>query len=79
MSNLRNLTRRSLEEQQFSIDSFVDAVNQLANCYPLLKPKLLKALRDCATHDNAVNAEELEILSAVAAVMDSPVPLIADL
>lgn len=68
-----------LEEQQFSIDSFVDAVNQLANCYPLLKPKLLKALRDCAAHDNAVNAEELEILSAVAAVMDSPVPLIGDL
>ena len=68
-----------LEEERFSIDSFISAVNQLANCYPLLKPKLLKALRDCATHDNIINADELEILSAVAAVMDCPIPLITDL
>ena len=67
-----------LEEKQFSIDSFISAVNQLANCYPLLKPRLLKALRDCATHDNTINTDELEILSAVAAVMDCPIPLIAD-
>ncbi|MEH6557592.1 MAG: M48 family metallopeptidase [Oceanicoccus sp.] len=68
-----------LEEKQYSIDSFISAVNQLANCYPLLKPRLLKALRDCATHDKTINTDELEILSAIAAVMDCPIPLIADL
>lgn len=64
-----------VDREQCSMDSFVKAVNQLANCYPLLKPRLLKALRDCARNDQVVSIVEREILSAVAAVMDCPIPV----
>jgi len=63
-----------VERELCSMDGFASAVNQLANCYPLVKPKLLKALRECAQHDQLISIVELEILSAVAAVMDCPVP-----
>ncbi len=57
-----------------TLDGFAKSVNQLANCYPLLKPKLLKGLADCARHDDVITTEEKEIISAVAAVMDCPSP-----
>jgi Zn-dependent protease with chaperone function len=57
-----------------TLDDFIKAVNQLANCYPLLKPKLLKGLADCASHDGVITTEEKEIISSVAAVMDCPSP-----
>ena len=44
------------------------------DCYPLLKPRLLKAMEVCARHNDRLNALEREVLVSVAAVMDCPVP-----
>ncbi len=69
---LYNLILRPLEE--CGVAEFSRAVNKLADCYPLLKPRLLKGMAQCAAHDGVLLPEEVEILVAVAAVMDCPVP-----
>ena len=69
---LYNLSLRPLEE--CSVVEFSKAVHKLADCYPLLKPRLLKGMATCAAHDDILTAQEREILVAVAAVMDCPVP-----
>jgi Zn-dependent protease with chaperone function len=56
------------------VADFSRAVNTLADCYQLLKPRLLKAMALCAAHDDVLAPREVEILVAVAAVMDCPVP-----
>lgn len=63
-----------LDKQQCSMETFSAAVNKLANCYPLLKPRLLKGLADCARHDGEIKLIEKEILTSLAAVMDCPMP-----
>lgn len=67
-----------IDKDQSDLDSFIKAVNQLANCYPLLKPKILKALVQAAQTDGKIATEEQEIIVAVAAVMDCPVPDLSD-
>ena len=69
---LYNLVIRPLEE--CSVAEFSRAVNKLADSYPLLKPRLLKGMAACAAHDGELSAREVELLVAVAAVMDCPVP-----
>ena len=69
---LYNLKMRPLEE--CGVSEFSKAVNKLADSYPLLKPRLLKAMAKCASHDGVLSPREVEILVAVAAVMDCPVP-----
>ena len=59
--------------EQCSVATFSRAVHTLADCYPLLKPRLLKAMVLCAASDGEPNAVEQEILASVAAVMDCPV------
>jgi hypothetical protein len=60
--------------EECGVAEFSRAVNKLADCYPLLKPRLLKGMAKCAAHDGELTPEEVEILVAVAAVMDCPVP-----
>ena len=62
--------------QQCKLNDFVSAVNTLANCYPLLKPRLLKGLAECAKQDGKISTVEQEMITAIAAVMDSPMPLL---
>ncbi len=69
---LYNLTLRPLEE--CGVAEFSRCVNKLADCFPLLKPRLLKGMAKCAAHDGELQPREVEILVAVAAVMDCPVP-----
>jgi hypothetical protein len=69
---LYNLQLRPLVE--CSVSEFSRAVTTLADSYPLLKPRLLKGMALCAAHDGKLTAQECEILVAVAAVMDCPVP-----
>ena len=71
-------TLELLPVSQCSLDEFVKAVNKLANCYPLLKPRLLKGLAQCVQHDGKITVEEKEMLSAIAAVMDCPMPRLLD-
>ena len=63
-----------LEKNQCDLNSFIDATNTLADCYPLLKPRLLKALSAAANQDGHISSVEEEMISAIAAIMDSPIP-----
>ena len=63
-----------LPRDQCSVAAFSKAVNELADCYPLLKPRLLKAMALAAGADGQLNPAEREIIASVAAVMDCPVP-----
>ncbi len=63
-----------LPEHSISLDDFSRAVNKLANCYPLLKPLVLKGLVACARQDGKIAAEEREIIISIAAVLDCPMP-----
>jgi Zn-dependent protease with chaperone function len=69
-------TIKLIDHQRCNMDSFIDATNSLADCFPLLKPSLLKALTAAANHDNKITTVERELITAIAAVMDSPVPLL---
>ena len=67
-----------LPREQCQVDAFGNAVRQLADCYPLLKPRLLKAMALAAGDDGRLNAAEREIIASMAAVMDCPVPLLPE-
>ena len=63
-----------LPREQCSVAAFSKAVHELANCYPLLKPRVLKAMSLAAGEDGKLSPGEREIIAAMAAVMDCPVP-----
>jgi len=50
-------------------------VHALGNAYPILKPRLLSGLRNCIAQDGQITVEEKEMVSSIAAVMDSPIPI----
>ena len=60
--------------EECGVAAFSEAVHTLADCYPLLKPRILKAMALAAADDGEICATEREIVTAVAAVMDCPVP-----
>ena len=64
-----------LPREQCPVAAFSKAVHELANCYPLLKPRLLKAMAMAAGADGRLSPVEREIISSMAAVMDCPVPM----
>ncbi|MEH6590042.1 MAG: M48 family metallopeptidase [Halioglobus sp.] len=64
--------------EQCSITAFSKAVHDLADCYPLLKPRILKAMALAAGYDGILSAPEREIIASIAAVMDCPVPTLQD-
>jgi hypothetical protein len=56
-----------------------NALDDLAGLKPLQKPALLKACVRCITADGKIQAIETELLRAIAATIDCPVPpLLAD-
>jgi hypothetical protein len=59
---------------QLGVGDFSQAVKVLADCYPLLKVTILKALATTAAHDGVVNPDELMLIRAIAAMIDCPVP-----
>jgi len=63
-----------LPREQCSVAAFSKAVNELANCYPLLKPRVLKAMALAASSDGQLSPVEREIIASMAAVMDCPQP-----
>ena len=63
-----------LAREHCSVAAFSKAVHELADCYPLLKPRVLKALALAAGEDGQLSPEEKEIIAAMAAVMDCPTP-----
>ena len=63
-----------LPREQCSVVAFSKAVHALADCYPLLKPRVLKAMALAAGDDGRFSGPEREIIASMAAVMDCPVP-----
>ena len=63
-----------LPRDQCSVSAFSKSVHELADCYPLLKPRVLKAMTLAAGEDGQLSPEEKEIIAAMAAVMDCPSP-----
>ena len=63
-----------MTREHASVEAFGLAVHKLADCYPLQKPRLLKAMTLAASSDGALNPTERDILVSVAAVMDCPTP-----
>ena len=70
-------TQQLIAKEQCTLDKFTAAVETLADAYPLLKPRLLKGLSDCALHDKQISPVEREMISAIAAVMDCPLPMLS--
>ena len=60
--------------EQCSVSAFSRAVHELAGCYPLLKPRILKAMALAAGSDGQLSPVEREIIASMAAVMDCPQP-----
>jgi len=68
-------TMAILPPEQCGVAIFSRAVQELADCYPLLKPRLLKAMALAASADGRLNPVEMEVIASVAAVMDCPLPV----
>jgi len=66
-----------LDREQCPIAAFSRAVYTLADCFPLLKPRLLKAMMLAAGGDGTLSPVEREIIASMAAVMDCPLPIAA--
>lgn len=54
------------------------ATDYLKNLKPLQKPRLLKAMASCIISDGMVKVEEAELLRAVGALLDCPIPPMLD-
>lgn len=69
------------ESKSLDIRAFSQAIDTLANCYPLIKVPVLKAMAAVARFDGVVCPRELTLIKAIAAVIDCPIPnsLLADI
>ncbi len=65
--------------EKASVAAFSEAVHELADCYPLIKPRLLKAMVLAANADGELCPAEREVIASIAAVMDCPVPSVRGL
>lgn len=70
VAGLYNL--QMLSEDSCELDSFKQAVYQLARCYPMLKVRLINGLLKAVEHDGKVTLAERDIILAIAAAMDAP-------
>ena len=52
--------------------TFTRAVHTLSEAFPLLKPRMLKALIFAARSDGEVSAEEHQLISTIALIWDCP-------
>ncbi|MEM6583274.1 MAG: M48 family metallopeptidase [Pseudomonadota bacterium] len=63
-----------LPREQCSVAAFSKAVHELADCYPLLQPRILKAMALAASRNGELSPVEREIIASMAAVMNCPTP-----
>ena len=63
-----------IPRNQITIDSLNYAIDHLALLKPLLKPRLLKACLAVITQDKNYSATEMELMRAIADVLDCPLP-----
>lgn len=60
--------------QDCTMDRFIRGVAALADSYPLLKARVLRGLVNVVEFDRVVTPMEKELITSIAAVMDSPIP-----
>ncbi len=63
-----------LPRKQITIDHLDRAVDKLALLKPMMKPQLLKACLAIITQDGKYSGEEMELMRAIADVLDCPLP-----
>ena len=63
-----------LSRKQINIDNLDMAVDKLALLKPLMKPRLLKACLLVITRDQEYSPPEMELMRAIASVLDCPMP-----
>ena len=63
-----------MPKDRISLESLDQAVDKLARLKPLLKPTLLKACATCIAADEKVTAHEMELVRALSAALDCPLP-----
>jgi hypothetical protein len=68
------LPLRLPEVSALTVTHFSDAVENLAECYPLLKVSVLKAVALVAADDGVISDIEITLVKAMAASLDCPVP-----
>ncbi|MED5315887.1 MAG: M48 family metalloprotease, partial [Pseudomonadota bacterium] len=73
-SDMLKLQLRLPEVSDLTVANFGDAVESLAECYPLLKVSVLKAVAVVAADDGVISNIEMTLVKAMAATMDCPVP-----
>lgn len=61
-------------EEQLDIRALDTAMTRLMQLHPLQKPRLLKAMVQCCMADGRLRRQEGELLRAVAALLDCPLP-----
>ena len=71
---LLELPLRLPERPELTVAHFSAAVDNLAECYPLLKVSILKTMAAVAGDDGVISEIEITLVKAMAAVMDCPVP-----
>jgi Zn-dependent protease with chaperone function len=70
-------TIRLLAQEQCQVEHFGPAVKKLANAYPQIKQRILRALVACVCLDKQLTVLENEMIRCIAAVMDCPGPQIS--
>jgi uncharacterized tellurite resistance protein B-like protein len=63
-----------IDKQKLTLTHVDNALEKLNQLKPLQKPKLLKALGQCVMADGQLTLREAELLRAVAAALDCPIP-----
>jgi hypothetical protein len=61
-----------LPKEKCTIREFSSALTILEYVYPLLKPRIMKALAQCAGYDKQVTVVEAELLQTIAILIDCP-------
>ena len=75
-AGLYNLELLPLEE--CGLPEFMQAVNQMAAAYPLIKPRMLNGLKKCIEQDDQITVVEREMITSIAAVMNCPLPILKE-
>ena len=73
-ATLLELTLTLPDTASLTISRFGEAMDALAECYPLLKVSILKAMAAVAADDGDTSDTEMTLVRAMAAVMDCPAP-----
>lgn len=63
--------------EQLKLEDLNNAIQHFMYLYPLVKPKLLKACAACIQADGIVTIEQFELLRAISALLDCPMPIMS--